>query len=84
MHQKKTSAISRFASKFFTVQNVLLALGWLVWLALLIYVQSQTADLAPFDPYEILKVSSAAAECTANCRFDACILISTALSTTCI
>lgn len=55
--QNKTSAIGRFAQKFFTVQNVLLAVGWLVWLALLLYVQTQSGDLVPFDPYEILKVT---------------------------
>ncbi|BDA43749.1 Translocation protein SEC63 homolog [Coccomyxa sp. Obi] len=59
---KKTSAISRFAQKFFTVQNVLLAVGWLVWLALLLYVQTQSGDLVPFDPYEILKVERGATE----------------------
>ena len=56
--QKKVTALQRFYRRFFTVQNVLLGVGWLAWLALLIFVQSQTADLAPFDPYEILKVGA--------------------------
>ena len=55
--QKKVTALQRFYRRFFTVQNVLLGVGWLAWLALLIFVQAQTADLAPFDPYEILRVS---------------------------
>lgn len=54
--QKKVTALHRFYRRFFTVQNVLLGVGWLAWLALLIFVQAQTADLAPFDPYEILRV----------------------------
>ena len=55
--QKKVTSLQRFSRRFFTVQNVLLGVGWLAWLALLIFVQAQTADLAPFDPYEILRVS---------------------------
>ncbi len=58
VQQKKRSAISRFAGRFFTVENVLLAVGWLVWVALVVYVQTQSADLVPFDPFEILKVSA--------------------------
>ena len=54
--QKKVTALQRFYRRFFTVQNVLLGVGWLAWLALLIFVQAQTADLAPFDPYDILRV----------------------------
>jgi hypothetical protein len=63
VQQKKTSAISRFAGKFFTVQNVLLAVGWLVWVGLVFYVQTQSADLAPFDPFEILKVTLLLSKC---------------------
>ncbi|EIE19320.1 hypothetical protein COCSUDRAFT_48909 [Coccomyxa subellipsoidea C-169] len=59
---KKTSAISRFAGRFFTVENVLLAVGWLVWVALVVYVQTQSADLVPFDPFEILKIDRGATE----------------------
>lgn len=54
--QKKTTAVERFVKKFFTVQNVTLALLWLAWVALLVYVQTISHELAPFDPYEILKV----------------------------
>jgi len=65
--QKKTSALGRFARRFFTVQNVLLAVGWLAWLALLLYVQAQTKDLAPFDPFEILKVGHFSLKMLTSC-----------------
>jgi preprotein translocase subunit Sec63 len=58
--QKKITSAERFLRKFFTVQNVVLGVLWLIWLALVVYVQTQAQDMAPFDPYEILKVKDIA------------------------
>ncbi len=72
--QKRENALARFAKRFFTVQNVLLGVGWLAWLVLLVYVQTQTKDLAPFDPYEILKA------CCLNLEFLMCSCMHALLS----
>ncbi len=53
--QRKKSAVARFAAKFFKPGNVLLALLWVAWLALVLYVQSHAQESELFDPYELLQ-----------------------------
>lgn len=56
--QRKKSAVARFAAKFFKPGNVLLALLWVAWLALVVYVQSHAQESELFDPYELLQACS--------------------------
>lgn len=42
--------------------NITLLVLWLVWFAILFYVQLTTSELKPFDPFEILGVDSEASE----------------------
>lgn len=56
MRQKKQSALQRFAVKFFTPSNLLLALLWVIWLGIAVYVQTHAQEHVVFDPFEILQV----------------------------
>jgi len=53
--QRRKSALERFAAKFFTPSNVLLALLWVAWLGLVVYVQSHAQESVAFDPFHILQ-----------------------------
>lgn len=55
VRQRKKSAVVRFTAKFFKPGNVLLALLWVAWLALVVYVQSHAQESELFDPYELLQ-----------------------------
>ena len=55
MRQKKQSALQRFAVKFFTPSNLLLALLWVIWLGIAVYVQTHAQEHVVFDPFEILQ-----------------------------
>ena len=86
MRQKKQSALQRFAVKFFTPSNLLLALLWVIWLGIAVYVQTHAQEHVVFDPFEILQVRRSccmlqlrsraaqqcgAAECSLSCRLAA-------------
>ncbi len=59
--QRRKSALERFAAKFFTPSNVLLALLWVAWLGLVVYVQSHAQESVAFDPFHILQARRPAA-----------------------
>ena len=54
--QKKKGAVGKFFGRLFTPSAVLLLAGWLLLFGLLWYVQHYATELAPFDPFDILKV----------------------------
>ncbi|KAK9789757.1 hypothetical protein WJX73_001047 [Symbiochloris irregularis] len=58
--KRKPSALTRFFRRLSKPSTFLLLLGWLVWVALLWYVQLAAQDLTPFDPFAILQVSPGA------------------------
>lgn len=63
---KKKGAIGRFFGKLASPSAIALLFGWLVLFALLWYVQLSAKDLAPFDPYDILKARTALSHPTYN------------------
>lgn len=66
--QRQKSALERFAAKFFTPNNMLLAVLWLAWLGLVVYVQSHAAESIAFDPFHILQARRSRAPSCAGPR----------------
>lgn len=58
----KQKAQSSKGGRLLTKHNVVLAVCWLLWLALLYAVQHSTHDMKPFDPFEILQIEPGASE----------------------
>jgi len=53
---KKKGALSRNVSRLLTPTSLALIVAWLVLFGLFYYVQQFAKELAPFDPFDILKV----------------------------
>jgi preprotein translocase subunit Sec63 len=48
--------LSKRISDLSTPGNVALAVGWLAVAGIILYIQSLSAEIAPFDPYQIMGV----------------------------